>query len=37
MDFILKKAAFCGNNFKNVGIILRIIGEFNFRKNNWRK
>ena len=27
-------AAFCENNFKNVGIILRIIGEF---KKNFRK
>ena len=34
----LKRAAFCGNNFENVGIILRIIGEFKriFKKSNWR-
>ena len=25
---LLKRAAFCGNNCENVGIILRIIGEF---------
>ena len=31
---LLKRAAFCGNNCENVGIILRIIGEF--KKNNWR-
>ena len=30
----LKKATFCGNNCENVGIILRIIGEF---KKNFRK
>ena len=31
---VLKKATFCGNNCENVGIILRIIGEF---KKNFRK
>ena len=31
---LLKKAAFCGNNLENMGIILRIIGEF---KKNFRK
>ena len=25
---LLKRATFCGNNCENVGIILRIIGEF---------
>ena len=31
---LLKKGCFCGNNCENVGIILRIIGEFTqtFRK-----
>ena len=31
---LLKKATFCGNNCENVGIILRITGEF---KKNFRK
>ena len=31
---LLKRAAFCGNNCENVGIILRIIDEF---KKNFRK
>ena len=32
---VLKKATFCGNNFENVGIIFRIIGEF--KKNFWKE
>ena len=32
---VLKKATFCGNNCENVGIILRIIGEF--KKNFWKE
>ena len=32
--FAWKRAAFCGNNCENVGIILRIIGEF---KKNFQK
>ena len=32
---LLKRAAFCGNNFENVEIILRIIGEF--KKNFWKE
>ena len=32
---LLKRAAFCGNNCENVGIILRIIGEF--KKNFWKE
>ena len=31
---LLKRAAFCGNNFENVGIIVGIIGEF---KKNFQK
>ena len=31
---LLKRASFCGNNCENVGIILRIIGEF---KKNFLK
>ena len=31
---LLKRAAFCENNSENVGIILRIIGEF---KKNFQK
>ena len=32
--FCLKRAAFCENNFENVGIILRTIGQF---KKNFQK
>ena len=32
---LLYRAAFCGNNFVDVGTILRIIGEF--KKNIWKK
>ena len=32
--FAWKRAAFCGNNWENVGIILSIIGEF---KKNFQK